>query len=675
MTRPGAGPKHLARSGAAAMNRLTSLILSVAALLELTLSPATRQASAGDDWQQIPPENLALKDNPKSPGADAMILYRESRINAGESSVSEFFRIKIFTAQGVKEGDISIPYEKSESSIKDIRARTIRPNGEVVNFEGSIYDKTTVKGRGFNFLEKTFSLPNVEPGCIIEYKYIKQFDRDYYINLGWTVQGSLYTRLARFSVKPAGGSPPLYFRQNRLPAGSTPQRQADGSYTLEVHDLPGLEREAYMAPENTLLAQVEFFYRGRQEPTNETTEQYWRRIGKNWSEYLDDYVNKKSVLSSEVGRSISPGDSPETKLEKLYSRTQKIRNLSFENYKTQKEEKQENLKPNANVEDVLRHGYGTSRQINFLFIGLARAAGFEATEVAVASRSEAVFSPDVQDSKQLSADLVWARAGGKEYYLDPGAQYFSFGVLPWGETGVTGLRLEKQKSEFVTTPMPPSAEAMQTRRAEVVMDEDGALEGKLFVDYSGQEGALERQAEREEDEAGRRKNMEEEIKSWLPAGSTFEVTKISNWEEMAEPLRVEGTLKIPGLTSSTGRRILTPLALFEAPQAKGFQPPKRVNAIYFHYPFEEVDEVDLRVPPGYEIEILPPARKSSPGPISYEISATQGSDKVKVERRLMVNATYIDAKYYPTVRTFFGSVKSNDEALIVLQRSDAAKTN
>jgi len=29
-------------------------------------------------WLPIPPEDLAMKDNPASPGADAMILYREN---------------------------------------------------------------------------------------------------------------------------------------------------------------------------------------------------------------------------------------------------------------------------------------------------------------------------------------------------------------------------------------------------------------------------------------------------------------------------------------------------------------------------------------------------------------------------------------------------------------------
>jgi len=656
------------------MNRTARLVSLLVAVRLIACFPAARLASAADDWQPIPPEDLALKDNPKNPGTDAMILYRESMINAGESAVSEYVRVKIFTAQGAKHGDIAIPYEKNQSSIRDIRARTIRPNGEVVNFEGTTYDKTVVKGEGFHFLEKTISLPSVEPGSIVEYKYVEQFDRSHYISLAWTVQGSLYTRLARFSIKPAKG-PSLYFRQFGLPAGLGPQKQADGTYTLEVRDLPGLEEEAYMAPESTLLARVEFFYRGWQEPSNETTEQYWKRIGKYWSQYLDEFVNKKGTLSSEVGRTTSPGDAPETKLRKLYARVQKIRNLSFEEDKTEKEEKQEKLKPNENVEDVLKHGYGTSRQINFVFIGLARSAGFEATEVAVATRAQSVFSPNVQDAKQLSDDLVWVRAGGKEYFLDPGAQFFPFGVLPWGETGIAGLRLDKDKSELVTTPMPPSSEALLVRHAEMEVDEEGVLEGKLFVDFTGLRGALERETEREEDEAGRRKNLEDEIKDWLPAGSTFEVTRISNWENLEEPLRVEGNLKIPGLTTLAGHRMLTPLVVFVAPQAKAFLSPTRANAIYFHYPFEEIDEVNLQVPASYRIEILPPVKKISPGAVSYEISAKQEGGKVEVERHLMVNAMTIEAKYYATLRTFFSAVKSNDEALIVLQRKDVAKTN
>jgi len=105
------------------------------------LSHASR---AADDWLPIAPEDLALKDNPASPGADAMILYRESYTDAEGAYETEYLRVKIFTEKGKEQGDVKIEYLDSRSHIGDIRARTIRPDGSIANFDGKIYDKEIV---------------------------------------------------------------------------------------------------------------------------------------------------------------------------------------------------------------------------------------------------------------------------------------------------------------------------------------------------------------------------------------------------------------------------------------------------------------------------------------------------------------------------------------------------
>lgn len=85
------------------------------------------------------------------------------------------------------------------------------------------------------------------------------------------------------------------------------------------------------------------------------------------------------------------------KLQKIYARVQKIRNLAFEQRKSKKEMKEEEIEPNANVEDLLKRGCGNPLQFNYLFIGLARAAGFEATELSVTSRNDSFFLSQVKD--------------------------------------------------------------------------------------------------------------------------------------------------------------------------------------------------------------------------------------------------------------------------------------
>ncbi len=71
---------------------------------------AIRTARAGEDWLPVSPEDLALKDNPAQPGSSAMILYRESVVNAKMAksvgdSIDEYYRIKIFTQDATKQGN------------------------------------------------------------------------------------------------------------------------------------------------------------------------------------------------------------------------------------------------------------------------------------------------------------------------------------------------------------------------------------------------------------------------------------------------------------------------------------------------------------------------------------------------------------------------------------------
>lgn len=652
------------------------------ALVLLLCVPLSHSTSAGDDWLPIPPEDLALKDNPAQPGAHAMILYRSSSVDekyvpSDGAITTEYVRIKIFTEPGTKEANVQIPFLKGRSDIKDIRARTIQPDGTVTNFNADIFDKTVVKASGVKVLAKAFTLPDVHPGSIIEYKYREQSEEHVLNNEKWIVSGHLFTRDARFSFKPytGTGALPFSYRQFGLPANSVPQVQKDGSYLLEVHNIAGIEEETFMPPENVLQIRVEFFYRSAHEPVDESPEDFWNRRGKQWSDGLDQFINKKAVLVDDLRSVIGPDDSPELKLQKIYTRVQKIRNLSDENYKTGKEEKQEQLKPNSNVEDVLKHSYAYSRDITYTFVGLARAAGFEATVIWVAPRNSNFFFPQLKDSSQLGAHIVWVRCGEKEYYLDPASTYYPFGILPWYETATDGVRIGKQNAEIVKTPAPVAADANTIRHADMTIDEDGSAAGKIEVDFTGRRGAIRRDDERNEDETGRRKSLENEVKGWLPAGSSFEITSVTNWDKNNLPLHVEGTAKIPNLGTTAGHRMLVTGEVFQASQAKAFEPEKRVNPIYFHYPYEEIDSIKLRAPAGYRIENVPAAVQLKPGSVAYEISADRQDNWVEVKRHLLISGIMFPVGAYPALRQFFNTVKTNDDVQIVFQNAESAKNN
>lgn len=662
------------------MNRIARItVLAVIALLTIAF-PRTARAI---DWQPISPDDLALKDNPKQPGADAMILYRDVVVNASKAntdgdSFEEYVRIKVFTQAGVSEGHVNIEFVRENETVPYIAGRTIRPDGTIVKFDGQVLETTIEKFSGIKVLAKTFTLPDVQPGSIIEYVYQMQTKPGFVASRSWRVTKSMYTREAHFTYVPytgyGSGLRPMYSTY-LLPADAALKEQINGSYTMAAHDIPGVVEEPLMPPENAFEARVEFYYQGDGPAETDPSDRYWGYYAKKWEGDLDHFIDKKNALNSELAKLVGPADSPEVKLRKIYAGVMQIRNLNMEDYKTAKEHKDENLKENNNVEDVLNRGYGYGYQINYLFIGLARAAGFDATEIHVAPRNQELFLPQRNEVFQLRADIVWVHAGTQDYYLDPASRYFPFGLIPWYETETGGVKADKHAGTIVNTPESPSTDATIIRHADLEVSPDSSISGTLQVDYTGQRAALLREEKRKDDDTGRQKELEDEIRSWLPVGSEFSVTKLSNWDDIDQPVHVEGTLKIPSFATGAAQRLLIPLEIFQMPQSKEFASEKRANAVYFHFPYEETDDIKLRLPAGFKVESLPPARKADLKAVAWEIAAEAQGNTVEVKRHLAVNGVLFGKDDYTTLRKFFGIVKTNDNAQMVLQNATSAKNN
>ncbi len=643
-------------------------------LLAMGLPRAAPAKNEKDEWPPITPEELALKSDPANPGAPAIILNREEHTDDLEDFDTEYYRIKVLTDEGRKYGDIEIPFVKDVTKVEDLKARTVRPDGTGVGFTGQIFEKVVVKARGVKFLAKTLTLPEVQVGSIIEYKYKIRRPSYALYNSRWIVQRELTTRKAHFSLRPYAGRP-IAWSWFGLPAHKAPERRKDKTIHLELENIPAFPEEEYMPLGDVLKVRVMFYYVSEfyGEKEIKTADDFWKQQGKWEYKAVEEFIGEHKAVKRVVAEIVNPADPPDAKLRKLYARAQQIRNLSFEREKTEKEEKREKLKDNENVEDVLKHGYAYGSQINYLFVALARAAGFEAAMVYVAGRHSGLFEPGTLSWRQLDANVVQVRLGSQEWYLDPATRYCPFSLLPWGETDTRGTRPEKEGGSFVNTPEPKSAEAVTERRTSLQLDGEGTLEGKVQVSFIGQEALQRRLQSREADEAGRRKALEDEVREHLPAGSTVELTNQPNWEGPEEPLRAEFHIKTPNFGTSTGRRLLLPLAVFQANAKYPFQTTKRVHPIYFGYPFQTLDDITLEVPKGYEVESLPAPRSKEFPFCRYEISRRSEGGKLRLERRLVMDGYFFRVQGYSALRVFYDAVRAGDEEQVVLKAEEAAQ--
>jgi transglutaminase-like putative cysteine protease len=651
------------------------LFLLAIGLLLLTASYSLRTAIA-DEWQPIMPEELKMTSVPEAPGAAAVILYRQvdRDDNARTGSEYNYVRIKILTEEGRKYGDVELPYFKGQGTIRGLKARTIRPDGTIANFEGKAFDKAIVKAKGLKYLAKTFTLPDVQVGSIIEYHYIDDLQEGLVFDSHWILSDELFTKHAKFSLKQYPEFALRWSWPAGLPAGSTPPKEERGVVRLEVQNVPAFQVEDYMPPQNELKMRVDFAYSDGDVESN--PEKFWKKEGKKYNDRVEAFIGKKKALEQAVAETVTASDTPEQKLRKLYARAQKVRNTSYETEKTEQELKRDKEKQINNVEDLLKAGYGNGRQINWLFVGLARAAGFQANSVYISARSEYFFKPAMMNPSQLNGDVTVVKLDGKDVYCDPGSKYAPFGMMPWEETFVKGLRLDKDGGSWVDTSLPGSTESRIERKADLKMsDEDGSLSGKLTVTFSGLEALWRRNDVREQDGTARKKFLEDQVRECIPAGITVELTNQPEWDVAAPTLVAVYDLKVPGWASSAGKRALLPFGLFSGTEKQVFDHTDRVHAVYFQYPFEKSDEVTIQLPLGWEVGSVPKEINRDAKAALYVRKVEDSKGTLHLTRVLRSDLLMVEAKMYPALRSFYQAVRTGDEEQIILQPVGSRASN
>jgi hypothetical protein len=653
--------------------------------LGLTLLSATVVAAQTNTFgSPIAKEELELKDNPQSPGDAAMILYREIETDSAKSTERHYTRINIFTEAGRKYADIDIPYLEKELQVQNIQARTINPGGEITNFDGAVFERSVARSKRFKVNVKSFTLPHVQAGSIIEYAYelhqrnaipnVFKKPQDYIVTASlaypaadWVLQRDLFVRRTRFVFHPFSKGASVQLRTVHLPKTTEPQKDTDGNLIFDVDNIPAFREEEYAPPEDFLQGHLELFYTAGYFSNDD----YWMDLAKYQAGEVEKFLGRSKAVQQEAARLVSADDSAETKLRKIYARVQRIRYVSFERSRTAKEQKQEDLKPNKNVEDVLNHGYAFANEINMAFVALARAAGLEAYLVRVASRERTYFLKNVPDPRQLDAEVVEVRLNPRSIFLDPATRYCPYGLLPWDEAGSGGIRLDERNALLLNTPAPGSSEALISRKGNFKLDEDRNLQGTAEISFLGQEALTRRIKGNDEDEAGRRKLLEDEIKSWLPDNATVHLLSAASWDGSDEPLTANFAINIPGFASQTGQRLLFPVSVFHTPWRKAFLSPTRTNLIDLHYGRQERDELTLSMAPAYQWEDVPRPRTRKETFAVYDLSIETHGAALKLTRQFKMDGYFFPPANYASLRGFFEYLRSSDDESAVLRVTPA----
>jgi hypothetical protein len=648
--------------------------LSLLSLALLCLALSSR-AYAFDDWQPINPDELKMTADAAHQG-DAIILYHEETADDMTRHRWVYKRLKVLTEKGKDRASVEIPYDASYMGISDIRARTIAPDGTITPLTGKAFNSTIVKAHGVKYLAKTFTLPNVQVGSIIEWKYTEYWE-DYVFAPHWVLQDDLFTRHAKFTFVPmfkqghyvedsrGDIKDRVYYSLIGLPQDTVIKTTANNRMELELKDIPAFVEEDFAPPSDLLKMRVNFYY-GTDKMGK--PQEFWKVEGKYWTREVDKFAGHSAAVAAAVGKATSPTDTADQKARKIYAYVQKIKNLTF----TSREGALEDLlnrdsREKRTVDMVLEKNEGYRDEIARLFWAMARAANLQAYIMRVADRDEYFFQQNIPNPSQLTSEIVIVTVDGKEIFLDPGTPLCPFGHLAWQHTSTEGMRQSADGSTaLAATPVANYKEAISKRVGRITISEDGSAKGAIGIGWAGEEALVHRLSGLKTDAAGRKKELEEDLQAMLPAGATVQLVSAEGWEDQEKQLSASFKVEIPSYASNAGKRMLVPTNLFESRSRQPFAHGERKQPVYFNFPYYLVDETTITFPAAFQMENLPEVQPVKTEFSIYSLTHSAKGNSVTISRTYAMAGIAFHQNEYEGLRKFFGAVNAGDSQPLVL---------
>lgn len=673
-------------------------VLFTAALVLVAARPAAAQA-----WPPLSDEEKAMTDCAQQPGAEAVWLYRETVTDHENLETRVFKRLKILKDSGRDRANIEIPYYSGAQKVDRLEVRHIRPSGVIVPFEGQVFDKTALRYRRFRVGLKTFTVPDVQVGSIIEFHYKIVRDEggssnsdeedlaDSLLTSGvkpeegglpnnreflsfpavhWEVQDSLFTCKAKFEYISFPYIHLLFNGPCRISwvshgLGEVKPTIKGSRVQFELENIPAFEAEEYMTSEQAEEMSFDIYYLDRR---ISEADDFWRRESQAWQKAAERFIGDPRKVASRTQALIGDAQDPPVVLQKLYQGVQKIRNLSYEKGLTKKRKKDENIKRNHNAADVLERGYGVRSDITRTFVALARAAGFEAEVSRATTRDDKLFSIRLMSFYgQMDSEVALVKLGDRTLLFDPATPFCPFGLVHWSRTNTAALRFSDTPPKFYTTTVYPPEMGLTVREVALKIGPEGALAGTVKTTYTGHE-ALDRRLDHIHDDAEtRKKDLEKELTDILPLGSVVTMTTVENVDNSAADLVARFDVTIPGLVTAAGEKTLLPVSPLTGPGQYPFRQTARKYPVYFPYPYREFDDIVITLPEGLAPEVRPAPRQTKNDFSEYSLVCAQETPtKLHIQRDLIIKKSYFALDQYAALKAFFDAVRTDDEAQIVL---------
>ena len=546
------------------------------------------------DWKELEFENVPGQE--EYPDAPAIILFDEGKMeiyDVGEEGLSVFEQhriVKILNSRGHRYLNIAIPYSP-DTKVDHIQARTISPNGKITILnEEEVYDITFYPFFVFysDKRAKLFTLPAVEDGSIIEYRYRVNI-RTYTFWHAWYFQDTAPTLFSRFKLEwPSEWE--VHYRMYGLdlePEMDESPPTFKNTYIWEARDVPPIKTEFGMPPLHKRAARLSLAPLGINA---------WDDVSWWYHRMSEPRIEAGEGVKTLAARLTAGMDSDEEKLRHIYDWVRdNIRYIAVSIGIG-------GFQPHP-AEEILKNRYGDCKDMTTLLCSLAREAGIDAHEVLVSTWQNG--KPDTTLASQLVFNHAIAHCptvGDAGIWMDGTAKGCPFGRLPWYDQGLPVLVVgEEGTASLPITPQLPPDSNRTLIDWHVTLESMGSarIEGTSVIHGSP---AVEL---REEFIYSSEEDREEWLEAWLAQrcpGVVLDDFKITGIDPVADPLRIAYAFHTHHFALDRPEEMAFcpgDAAPFGLPDY--FRSEERVHPIQFRHGFRNELRLTVELPDGWKV--------------------------------------------------------------------------
>jgi len=429
------------------------------------------------------------------------------------------------------------------------------------------------------------------------------------------------------------------------------------SRTWKVNNLSALKREPYAPdPDNYLtyvkIAPEQFTYYGHKGNYSN-----WQELGK-W--VYDDLVKTRQTLSpdiiQEINELVKGLDTDKEKAKKIYEYVQK---------KTRYISVQIGIGGFQPFEaaEVHRVSYGDCKALVNYTQSLLKAVGINSLYCVVYGDSyKKSMDVDFASMDQGNHIILCVPLKNDTTWLECTSQDSPFGYLGSFTDDRIVLACTEEGGKLLKTPVLTTAASLLKRKAELSLDKDGNVNGKLQTDFSGsQYDNYRRIIGKPASEQLKLLKEEYDIDN-----IDFSNLKLTQKKDSSPVTSESLDFTIQKYAPRTNNRIYMVLNVFNKtnsiPEVRN-----RTLPVYVNRGFTDEDEIIYNVPEGYSIEAKPEDREIKSPFGSYTTKVKMEGKKLTYNRKFVLNNGTYPADTYENFMRFFSDVSSSDNGKIVFK--------